>query len=252
MPLMPELAQNAGLPMKVPVKIIIPSSQYPWLEKVVPEIFLKCRDCSKVMERPFMVPFLKCDFEPLSGPAMVGKASSSVNGMYCTRMSCFCPQCGAPLETGEERGIFDLLKVPRDYKRPPDMIGNTGASVVFDGAENRLLAMQSDMVADAPAAVATRGEDGEQIAFEPIRSTRPKKAYKKKSDLNRAPVRAPQPAPAPLAAQPSGKRAPTPQEQALAKAALERASGLLPDVLKENATKAPGWQGKGTPPQGQA
>lgn len=171
-----------NIPPIPPVPTVIPSGQFPHLRQLVKELDFPCAVCSAKTGAPVFRSFMDAVKEPLSAPAIQGKAPMTKMGMYATRFAIFCPECrcaprGGPFIEGE--GIIDLLNplIPKDYKRPARPQNNVeDGGMSFDDAEaiqQRIEAKQGD------AASAVRMEN-----------KLPKAGKKKNSDLNKKSVAA--------------------------------------------------------------
>ncbi len=206
----------AQAPERVPVPVLIPTSKFPHLKRIVETLELLCPECSRVKQTPIWFKFKdaleKGWVEPIAGPAIPGRQQVSKDGMIATSFTVFCIDCGAPAGQPSDNGVLDLSVIPADWVQNKGGIGGgTGNPVNYDG--------------DIPVAVMPKGPIVQMDDDAPTRGKMGKggKKHAKVSDMNPANRNA------------ANKRA---EEIKAAKAALARAkkSGMLGNAIKENAS----------------
>ncbi len=213
------MAQMSELPKRVPVAILIPTSQYPWLKRIVNSLRCKCPNCTREMQTPVWFSFLEAHeagyVEPIAGPAIKGRQQVSAQGMIATSFAVFCPKCGGPAGEPTDNGLLDLLVIPKDWVQNVSGEG-TGTVLTFEGDKPEHIPARMD----APAVVM----EHEEV---------PVPAPRGKGKNKRAKISDMSPANRKVARDLA-------QDQKNAKKALERAkkAGLLDAAVKENKTKA--------------
>lgn len=125
----------------VPVKIILPTSKYPWVRDVLDEIEYPCSNCTAAAGHQVYRKASESYLDPISGA-----------GIYSTRLGVYCPDCKTQCKDYGfiQNGILDLMTVPANFKAPT-RASDPKAGGIF-GDED--LAKDQPLVQPAPAPVA--------------------------------------------------------------------------------------------------
>ncbi len=200
---------QGSMPQRVPVPVLIPTSKFPHLKRIVETLMCLCPECTKVNATPSWFKFkdaLESGWvEPIAGPAIPGRQQVSAQGMIATSFTVFCPNCGGPAGTPTDNGVLDLSVIPKDWVQTFTAGAASAAPVSYDG--------------DIPVAKMPKGP----ILSMEDEAPRGKRGAKKITDLN------------PASRVQARKLE---QDRENARKALERANkaGLLGKAVKENQT----------------
>lgn len=92
-----------------PVRILLPTKQYPHILGLLDEIEYPCGNCSSAQGKTVFRRLIDSYLDPISGP-----------GKYHTRLGVYCPDCKIQCKDYGyvQNGIVDLLQVDPKFKAP--------------------------------------------------------------------------------------------------------------------------------------
>jgi len=162
----------AELKALTPVKIILPTSKYPYIMDLLDEIEYPCSNCSSAAGHTVFRKASESYLDPISGP-----------GIYSTRLGVYCPDCKVQCQDHGPifRGILDLLTVPAGYKaakraadaRAGGIFGDDDQPLLVAG--ERVQAKEAEKVEklptpmDVPAAPNVDPGPGNELVFSPTK-----------------------------------------------------------------------------------
>ena len=122
----------------VPVKIVLPTKQYPHIMGLLDEVEYPCGNCTQAQGFPVFHTLKDSYLDPISGP-----------GKYHTRLGVYCPDCKTQCtDYGYiQRGIVDLLQIPAGFHKVMRADTPTGGGVHGDDEDEPMLNIPKERVA---------------------------------------------------------------------------------------------------------